>query len=207
MIHPSRTLPRLLLGVALALLTFNAPVLDAQAPAGLALTEQDARAWLGYLASDALQGREVFTEGYGMAATFVAGHLASWGLKPLGNDGTFLQIVRQRTYNVTRRSSVTVEAGGRSHTFAHGEHVSFPLESGGSRTLEFSGFVVLAESRRAGTTAADITRREDLGGKLVVYLPEQPGSSLRRDAAGEDLDLPTVMVRRLGAAGGHHLHS
>ena len=179
---------------------FDAPVLDAQAPAGLAMTEQDARGWLGYLASDALQGREVFTEGYGMAASYVAGHLAAWGVKPLGDDGSFFQSVRQRAYKVTRRSLVTVDVAGRSQTFRHGEHVMFPLESGGPQKLTFSSFVIVAESRRAGSTAADIMRRQDLGGKLVVYLPDQPGSSLRRDVAGEDLDLPTVMVRRLSAA-------
>ena len=196
----TRTIPRLLLAVVLSCVSVSAPVLDAQAPAGLAMTEQDARQWLSYLASDALQGREVFTEGYGMAATYVADHLASWGVKPLGDDGTFLQSVKQRTYKVTRRSSITVNAGGRSQTFRHGDHVSFPLESGGSQKLEFSSFVLVSESRLAGATAADIVRRQDLRGKLVVYLPEQAGSSLRRDAAAEDLDLPAVMVRRLGAA-------
>ena len=194
------TIPRLLFVVVLSSVALGAPALDAQAPAGLAMTEQDARAWLGFLASDALQGREVFTEGYGMAATYVADHLASWGVKPLGDEGTFLQSVKQRAYKVTRRSSLTVNAGGRSQTFRHGDHVSFPLESGGSQKLEFSSFVLVAESRLAGATAADIARRQDLRGKLVVYLPEQAGSSLRRDAAGGDLDLPTVMVRRLGAA-------
>jgi hypothetical protein len=196
----TRTIPRLLLAVVLSSAALSAPVLDAQAPAGLAMTEHDAKTWLSYLASDALQGREVFTEGYGMAATYVAGHLASWGVKPLGDEGTFLQSVKQRTYKVTRRSSVTIHAGGRSQTFRHGDHVSFPLDSGGSQKLEFSSFVLVSESRLAGATAADIARRQDLRGKLVVYLPEQAGSSLRRDAAGEDLDLPTVMVRRLGAA-------
>jgi hypothetical protein len=171
----------------------------AQAPA-LAMTEQEARTWLGYLASDTLQGREVFTEGYGMAASYVAGHLAAWGVRPMGDAGTFFQTVRQRSYKVTRRSSVTIAVQGRSETFRHGEHVTFPLESGGSRTLSFTSAVVVAESDRAGATALDITRRPDLGGKLVIYLPHNAGSSLRRDAAGEDLDLPTVMTRRLGAA-------
>jgi hypothetical protein len=195
-----RTIPRLLLAVVLSSVAASPSALDAQAPAGLAMTEPEARTWLTYLASDALQGREVFTEGYGMAATYVADHLASWGVKPLGDEGTFLQSVKQRTYKVSRRSSVTVHAGGRSQTFRHGDHVSFPLESGGSQKLEFSSFVLVSESRLAGATAADIARRQDLRGKLVVYLPDQAGSSLRRDAAGEDLDLPSVMVRRLGAA-------
>ena len=31
--------------------------------------------WLTYLASDELQGRQIFTEGYGLAASYVADHL------------------------------------------------------------------------------------------------------------------------------------
>ena len=69
------------------------------------LSEQDAREWLTYLASDALQGREVFTEGYGLAAAYVAEHLGAWGLTPLGSGGTFLQQVAQHGYRVARRSS------------------------------------------------------------------------------------------------------
>src|SRR6185503_9842391 len=66
------------------------PVTDVRFPQ---LSETDVREWLTYLSSDELQGREVFTEGYGMAASYIADHLRQWGVKPLGDDGTYFQIV------------------------------------------------------------------------------------------------------------------
>ena len=49
-----------------------------------AISQNDMKEWLTYLASDALQGRQVYTEGYGLAAAYVADHLKSWGVKPDG---------------------------------------------------------------------------------------------------------------------------
>src|SRR6478609_6371652 len=46
----------------------------------------DLREWLGYIASDELEGRQVFTEGLGLAAGYIADHLAAWNVKPGGED-------------------------------------------------------------------------------------------------------------------------
>src|SRR5436190_332193 len=54
----------------------------------------DLKEWLSYLASDALQGRQIYTEGYGLAAAYVADHLRTWGVKPLGEDGTYFQNIK-----------------------------------------------------------------------------------------------------------------
>src|SRR6476660_7471778 len=54
--------------------------------------------WLTYLASDELQGRQIFTEGYGLAAAYVADRLKEWGIKPLGDDGTYFQNVKLKGY-------------------------------------------------------------------------------------------------------------
>src|SRR6185436_20892216 len=53
----------------------------------------DLREWLSYIASDELQGRAVFTEGLGLAAGYIQAHLQGWGVKPLGDNGGFLQTV------------------------------------------------------------------------------------------------------------------
>ena len=54
----------------------------------------DMKEWLSYLASDELQGRQVFTEGYGLAASYIAEHLKAWGAKPLGDEGTYFENVK-----------------------------------------------------------------------------------------------------------------
>jgi hypothetical protein len=201
-----RALNGLLFVCVAAGLAVTVPALDAQGPAAVPaatpIREADAREWLTFLSSDALQGREAFTEGYGMAAAYVAQHLGGWGLVPLGDGGTYFQSVAERTYRVARKSSITIEVNGRSRTFVHGEHVDFPLESGGSQTLRFTSLTLVTDSPRGtGMPPADVADRSDLAGRLVVYLPDRPGTSLRRTEAGDDLDLPTRMVRRSGAAG------
>ena len=75
---------------------------------------EDMREWLGYLASDELQGRQTFTEGYGLAASYVAGLLKQWGVKPLGDGGTYFEGVRIRGNRVlakrTPASARTLDA-------------------------------------------------------------------------------------------------
>src|SRR5688572_19725044 len=68
------------------------------------INPDEMKQWLTYLASDQLQGRQIFTEGYGLAAQYVADHLRQWGVKPVGPDGTYFQPVKLRGYRVTRNS-------------------------------------------------------------------------------------------------------
>lgn len=49
--------------------------------------------WLTYLASDELEGRETGKPGYRKAADFIAEQFAAFGLKPVGDNGTFFQAV------------------------------------------------------------------------------------------------------------------
>ena len=70
--------------------------------------------WLTYLSSDELQGRQVFTEGYGLATAYVADHLKAWGVKPLGNDGTYFETVKIKGYKATRNSSISVVVKGET---------------------------------------------------------------------------------------------
>src|SRR5258705_7519440 len=104
----------------------------AQAPAPNAAIKYEAideagmREWLTYLSSDQLQGRQAFTEGYGLATAYIADHLKAWGLKPIGDDGTYFQRVKLKGYRVTRNSSVTVVVKGEAKIFKQQDHVTFP---------------------------------------------------------------------------------
>src|SRR5688500_4170711 len=99
----------------------------------------DLQQWLTYLASDELQGRQAFSEGYGIAAQYIAERLRAWGVKPLCHNGIYFQIVQVRSYRVSRNSSVTIEGNGQSQTFKDGNHVVFPALAGGRQTVVLEG--------------------------------------------------------------------
>ena len=90
----------------------------AQGKGGAAsITPAELKDWLSYIASDQLQGRQVYTEGLGLAASYIADHLKEWNVKPAGDDGTYFQVVKVNGVNVTRNSSVTVTVNGQTKTF------------------------------------------------------------------------------------------
>jgi hypothetical protein len=152
---------------ALSLVCFLA-VLSAQAPEPArgvtfpAISQTDLKEWLTYLSSDELQGRQIFTEGYGVAAQYIADRLAQWGVKPIGDNGSYFQIVKLQSYRVVRNSTVTVEAGGRTTTFKDGEHVTFPANAGGRHTVTFDG-AMLAHRDATGAAAPGVAGRLVLG--------------------------------------------
>jgi hypothetical protein len=130
--------------------------------------ESELRDWLTVLASDQMQGRQVFTEGYGRATQYIAGLLKEFGVKPIGADGTYFQPVRLKTYRSTINSSVTVESNGQTRTFKHGDHVTFATNAGAKQTLTFNGIEFMGHA-----LTSDIQAR-DLKGKLVIAVPPRP---------------------------------
>jgi hypothetical protein len=139
------------------------------------VSPSDMKEWLTYLSSDELQGRQVFTEGYGLAAAYVADHLKTWGVKPLGDDGTYFESVKLKGYRVTRNSTVGLMVNGDTKTFKHGDHVTFSVNSGGRQSLSFTSAEFIGYGQ-----SADLQGR-DLKDKLVVIVPNpgQPGGGGR----------------------------
>src|ERR1700712_2761657 len=60
------------------------------------VTPDQIRADITYLADDKLKGRLPGTEGYQMAVDYVVGRLKSLGVKPAGENNTWLQEVKLR---------------------------------------------------------------------------------------------------------------
>jgi hypothetical protein len=158
--------------------------------------ENDLREWLSYLASDELQGRQVFTEGYGRATQYVADQLKSFGVKPLGEKGTYLQPVKLKAYRVTRNSTATIEAGGQSRTFKHGDHVTFATGSGGKQALTFTGVEFV------GYGLPSDYQGLDLKGKLIVAVPNLAPVTPQRGAPAEAVLAATAARARGGTAAG-----
>ena len=163
--------------LAAAVLLLQTPGLaQMRKPTGVsAITVPDMKEWLTYLASDQLQGRQVYQEGLGLAASYIAEHLKAWGVKPGGDDGSYFQVVKVLGVSVKRNSTVTVTANGQTKTFKDGEGVTFPANQGGKQTItgkaEFAGYgLSLPEA------GIDDYKGRDAAGKVVIYVGRGPQS-------------------------------
>jgi hypothetical protein len=135
-----------------------------------AIRSQDLREWLTYIASDELEGRAVFSSGFGLAAAYIEDHLHAWGVKPAGDPGHYLQTVRVLGVKTTSHASVTVQVNGEAKTFTDGDGIAFPRNMGGKRRftvsrVEFAGYGLDAP----GAAHMDF-RGKDVKDAVVVWL-------------------------------------
>ena len=87
-----------------------------------AISEQELKTYLYFLASDQLEGRNFPSRGYDTAALYVAGHLAEWGLKPggstTGTNGPLqpylmpIELVSKQVVPDESKASLTAPGGG-----------------------------------------------------------------------------------------------
>ena len=71
---------------------------------------------LDYFASDELKGRDTVSPGFDRAAGYIVGRLSRAGLKPLGDDGTFLQHYTMRESQADTASAY-LDVNGRRFRF------------------------------------------------------------------------------------------
>ncbi|HUF46211.1 MAG TPA: hypothetical protein VMM93_00280, partial [Vicinamibacterales bacterium] len=147
------------------------------------IAEPDLREWLTYLSSDALQGRQSFTEGYGLAAAYVADELRKMGVAPAGDFGYF-QTVKRIGYRVTQQSTVSATVNGETRTFAHGEHVTFPVNGGARQSVTFNGVEVVGYGMVALGAGHDDFSGRQVGGRLVVWMPGTPAAVAQAGGRG-----------------------
>ena len=120
--------------------------LHAQGPSKADLiTVPELKQWLGYIASDELEGRGNFSEGLALAAGYIADNLKDWGVKPGGDHGGYFQRVAVLGVQNKGTATVTVEVNGQSKTFKLGDGIEIPKNMGAARTLtadqiEFVGY-------------------------------------------------------------------
>ncbi len=175
---------RLVLAPLLLLSTPSAQTTQPTAPA--AIQSSDLSQWLGFIASDELQGRQVFTEGLGLAAEYIAQHLAEWHVTPMGDDGTYFQTVKVLGVRTTSHSSVTLEVNGQRRTFRDGEGVTFPRKMGGSQTLKAREVQFVGYGLRLPAAHLDDYAGVHPEGKVIVFLGQGP-------------DVPELSYRLLNA--------
>src|SRR4030095_3771582 len=99
--------PRFLVVAALTMTIWSAAPGSAQRGQ---FSPDEMKEWLTYIASDSLQGRQLFTEGLGLAGAYIAERLKTWGVTPAGDSGSYFQTVKILGMRVRSNSSVTVTA-------------------------------------------------------------------------------------------------
>lgn len=129
------------------------------------------KADLTFLASDALEGRLSLTRGNEAAILWIASEFGKAGLKPLGENGTYLQRVPLIEYRVDRSETrLVVERGGQSVPFLPPDATAnFPADIDLSAPVVFAGF---------GITAPELNYDDysgiDAKGKIVVVFDHEP---------------------------------
>lgn len=138
----------------------------------------DLKRWLTYLASDELEGRSTFSEGYGLASAYIADELKAMGVEPGGDSGTYFQRVSVLGVASTNRSSVTLTVNGKTATFENGKLLTFPANVGGKRTLVFKEVEFLGYGLDAPAIGHNDYAGKNVSGKLVVFLGTEPPKGL-----------------------------
>jgi hypothetical protein len=142
------------------------------------ITSSELKEWLTYISSDALDGRAVYTEGFGLAAGYIQTHLKEWGVAPRGDRDSYLQTVTVQGIRTTSRSSVTVQVGKDVRTFKDGEGITFPKFVGSKRTfttdrVEFAAYGLDAPGEHYSDLAG-----HDFKGAAVIFIGNTPPASI-----------------------------
>src|SRR5580765_2821165 len=130
--------------------------------------------WLSYIASDELQGRQIYTEGLGLAAAYISDHLTEWGVKPAGEDGTYFQTVKVLGVRTTSNASVTVEVNGQKRTFKDGEGITFPRNMGGKQVVTGDQIQFVGYGLEVPAASIDDYANVNPKGKVIVYIGSGP---------------------------------
>jgi hypothetical protein len=170
-------------------------------------TDADTVAWwsiTGDLSSDAMEGRDTGSPGYDRAAGYVADRFAAAGLRPAGENGTWLQTIPMKEVRVEKegtsfhvfhapRGGADTEVG-IALDFLHEITVrpSWSLPSGLDAPLAFRGYCSAAElgdvkdkivvcfgARRAGvTTGAQRLEASAKAGAVGIINVDDPGFTI-----------------------------
>lgn len=143
-----------------------------------AVSPQDIKSTIAYLADDRLLGRYPGTKTYDQAVEYVVSQLTTNRIEPAGDNGTYLQTVRFRKAS-TSQSSMMITIQGKSETLTvNKDYVIYPHFE--EQNLSINAPVVFAGY---GIKAPEFNYNDyaniDVKGKIVLVLRGAPIFSLR----------------------------
>ena len=188
---------RLILGLSLLAATQQAPAQELKIKKKITksldkVEPEVIKQHIWYLADDKLMGRKPGTPGYEQAADYIVEQYKKMGVKPAGENGTYLQTVRLRTAKTERatmqladiRNNVTPLASGK-------DFIVYPNPESPTAIVQapivFAGY---------GITAPDLGYDDyaglDAKGKIVLVLRGAPGS-FPNTVSSYSMDLQTIL--------------
>ncbi|MCR5870335.1 M28 family metallopeptidase [Sphingomonas sp. J344] len=155
-----------------------------------------------FLASDAMKGRDAGSPEYDIAAQYVAAQYYAAGLRPAGDNGSYLQSVPLLSFRPADKGTLTVTRGGTPVTLEFGkdyipggdpERLSTVIDAG----VVFAGYGIVAPHLKR-----DDYKGVDAKGKIVAILSGAPGGFDGEERAhfGSNAN-KAVIAAKLGAAG------
>lgn len=163
------------------------------------ITANQIRDYLTFIASDEMEGRDTPSRGLDLAAKFLATHLARWGFKPAGDEGSFFQRIDLRRDRADG-GQTKVEYFGRTLTSG----TDF-LPAGGSGNVS-GGLVFAGNGWLVKSKDIDAYKGIDPTGKIAVIFGSP--NSLPRGIAraelgkqGEQYMNPSDYARSKGVVG------
>ena len=144
------------------------PPPEALQPGFNSISANQCEEWLNILAGPGFEGRGTGQEGYVKAASWVSGKLAEFGLKPMGDAGTYFQMLpMSRLYVDAAQSKITAGSG-----FSLGFDKAIGLDRFANQP-EYSGKVVFLQVAGEGAKLADDLLVED---KVVILVADDKGA-------------------------------
>lgn len=133
------------------------------------------RQHIEFLADDALRGREPGTEGYNIAARYVANQFQQMGLAPAGNAGRYFQSVPLRRAWLDQQSvHLELIRGQQQHTLNFADHFHLSASLAHTSIAVEAGMVFVGYGIHAPALGIDDYQGVDLQGKVAVMVAGKP---------------------------------
>jgi hypothetical protein len=163
------------------------------------ITAAQLKAYLTFIASDEMEGRDTPSRGLNITAKFIAAMLERWGVQPAGDNGTYFQKMTLRRGKIEPEKT-TAQINGQ--TFKYGDDFLANTASGtvtANAVYVGHGFVIKSKNINAYQTA---TGPIDVKDKIMIVssgLPKEASPRDLRGKEGDDWIGPTAYARQNGA--------
>jgi Zn-dependent M28 family amino/carboxypeptidase len=134
------------------------------------------RAHVRFLASDLLEGRGTGQRGGDIAAEYIAAMFETYGLKPAGDNGTYLQKVPMLGIRTNDNSTFQITANGKNLDLKQGNDIVAMDETGNAADDIDAPIVWIGYGITAPEFNWDDYKGLDVKGKILLMLVNEPPS-------------------------------